>query len=150
MDNGQMTQMSNDTLPPPPETTEAPAHALQGMELVNATWDEIGRKIRPVLNRVFVRTDLPPEKIGMVYMPAEMWGQYGQRLGSKVFVTATVLASSQNVKDAPPIGSKVVFSRLMFGWTNKMADGTHVGWIDANEIIGFAEEGDVLPYFAGA
>lgn len=149
MDNGQVTSnMTDVTLAPAPETTEAPS--LQGQALVDATWEEIGRKIRPVNTRIFVRTDLPPQKIGLVYMPAEMWGQYGQRLGSKVFVTATVLSVGPNVKDAPAIGTKVVFSRLMFGWTNKMVDGTHVGWIDANEIIGVAEEGDILPYFAGA
>lgn len=148
MDNGLVTSNMTDVTPIlPTETTEAPA--LQGQALVDATWAEIGHKVRPIQNKVYVRTDVPPQKIGMVYMPAEMWGQYGQRLGSKVFVTATVLATGPAVKDAPDIGTKVVFSRLMFGWSYKMADGTHVGWIDANEIIGVAEEGDVIPYFAG-
>jgi hypothetical protein len=118
---------------PTAETQEGTA-ALQGAALVEATWEELGFKIRPMGSRIYVRTDTPPRKIGSLYIPPEQWGMYGKRLGSKVFVTATVLARGSRASFSPDVGERVVFSRLQFGWTHKMNDGTFVGWVDAGEL----------------
>lgn len=132
------------TIAPPAEETTAPA--LKGMALVDATWAELGFKIEPVGKRVFVRTDAPPKKIGLIYIPPEMWGMYGKRLGSQETVTATVLANGPRVKEKVELGAKVCFFRLPFGWTYKLADGTFVGWIDSDEIVGVTEQDDVRPF----
>lgn len=122
--------------------------ALQGKPLVDATWEELGFTLRPVGERVFVRTDLPRRKIGSLWLPPEMWGMYGKRLGSKETVTATILACGPLVKDAETLqpGEKVCFFRLPFGWTYKLKDGSFVGWIDADEIVGLTTEEDVQPF----
>lgn len=142
-----MDTMTTDSMTPsaPPPTDETPP--LTGTALVDATWQELGFKLKPVGNRIFVRTDMAPKKIGAIYMPPEMWGMYGRRLGSQVFVTATVLSNGSRVKQPLEAGTRVVFSRLPFGWTYKLDDGTFVGWVDADEVVAVTEGGEVLPFF---
>lgn len=145
MENGQVTSnMSDVPTANVAETPEAPR--LEGDALVVATWEELGFKIKPVGSRLFVRTETPPQKQGMIWLPPELWAMYGQRLGSKALVTGTVLSCGPRVKDAPAIGTRVVFFRLPFGWTHKMTDGTFVGWVEAAEIVGVSGSDEIIPF----
>lgn len=108
-----------------------------GKEVVAETWKELGFSIAAVSNRIFVRTDPPIEKTGGgLWLPPELTGNYGRRVGSEVLVTATVLSVGPLAKSAVEKGDTVVFPRLNFGWTHKLEDGTLVGWIPDREVFG--------------
>lgn len=108
-----------------------------GAEVIAETWKELGFSIAAVGTRIFVRTDPPVEKTGGgLWLPPELTGNYGRRLGSLVMVTATVLSVGPLAKSPIAAGETVVFPRLNFGWTYKLTDGTLVGWIPDREVVG--------------
>lgn len=120
---------------------------------VDATWEELGFKMRSVGTVVFVRTDPLPEKTpGGVVIPPSLSDLYGQRLGSKVHLTGTVLSASRTkgygAKSPVTIpsklkpGDKILFTRFEFGWLWKMKDGTHVGFIKEPLILASVTEGE--------
>lgn len=144
MDNSMTTEVT--TLPAAITAPEAEPSSLSGLPLVEATWAELGFKVKPIGKRIFVRTDTAPKKIGSIYMPPEAWGMYGRRLGSQVFITATILSIGPRVQTDIAVGQKLIFNRLPFGWTFKMADGTFVGWVDVDEVFAVTESGEVMPF----
>jgi hypothetical protein len=111
--------------------------------LIESTWEELGYKVKPLYAKVFVRTDLPPEKIGLIYLPpklADFHGGYGhQRL-----VTATVLAAGPLAKMVKP-GDRVCFARLYFGYLEKLKDKTFFGWIEQEQLAGHPSDEDIEP-----
>lgn len=119
-----------------------------GPEVAEETWKLIGVKVEAVGARVFVRTEKPPEKRGSLYLPPDYWETFGRRLGGAVPVTGTVLSIGGRVpKGQLEIGDRVFFSRLPFGWTHKLDDGTFVGWVFFADILGKPEsDDDVLPF----
>ena len=124
-------------VPQPIEVFEISEPSTTGSEVIEATWAEMGQKLRAVGTRVFVRTEKPPEKKGLIWLPPEYGDTFGRRLGGQVPVTGTVLSVGHRVPQGIlEEGERVFFFRLPFGWTHKMTDGTFVGWIDYTEIIG--------------
>jgi co-chaperonin GroES (HSP10) len=123
--------------------------------VVDATWEELGFKVRPLGDRVFVRTDPLPEKTRSgLYAPPIMASPYGQRIGRAVVMTATVLSVGRGMYDKKgrlyptevKPGEKVMFTRFEFAWMWKLSDGTLVGWIREPHLIG---QPDVTPTFVG-
>lgn len=120
---------------------------------VQETWDELGFKIRAVGTAVFVRTDPLPEKTKAgIYLPPSHSDFFGQRLGSKVHMTGTVLSacrtkgygskSDRTVPSTLKPGDKVFFTRFEFAWLWRMKDGTRVGHIKEPLIHGVLSESE--------
>lgn len=125
------------------ETIPSPTPA----EFIKATWDEVGHRVLAIGSRVFLRTDaLPDRTTSGIYLPPDHAAAYGQRLGSGVLVTGTVLSIGPLVKSPIKEGDRIMFFRLPFGWTYKMQDKTLVGWIAADEILGIADAETVAPF----
>jgi hypothetical protein len=106
-------------------------------DTVEKTWEEVGYRVRPLRWMVFVRTDPIPQKVGSIYLPFKLQTFYGELPHLQV-VTATVLSVGPKALGLQP-GDRVAFARLHFARWLDMADGTKVGWIDANQIAGYAE-----------
>jgi len=115
--------------------------------LVQRTWDELGEKYRARGYWVWVRTEAHREKIGQIWLPPRLSSFHGE-LPHLVNVMATVLSAGSTgaAKEFKP-GDRIWFTRLYFGYHKKMEDGTFVGWLDANQISGFAGEEDELGQF---
>lgn len=129
-------------------TTETmPAPNAGPNDLIKATWDEVGHRVVAIGTRVFLRTDaLPKKTAGGIYLPPDHAAAYGQRLGSSVMVTGTVLSVGPLAKTTVKEGDRIMFFRLPFGWTYKMKDETLVGWIPVDEILGIADDEQVIPF----
>jgi hypothetical protein len=110
--------------------------------LVEKTWEAVGYKVRPMFAKVFVLTDAPPEKIGMLYLPPKLSDFHGG-FGHQRLVTATVLACGPLARSVKP-GDRVVFRRLDFGFIVKLEKGVYVGFIEQEQLAGYPEgEGDI-------
>lgn len=109
----------------------------QNLDVVGQTWTEVGYKVRPLRNTVFVRTLPLEEKVGSLYLPAKLTKFYGELPHQKT-IRAVVLAVGPKAKVKP--GEKVCFTRLYFAWWKKLEDGCMVGWIDENQLTGYIEE----------
>lgn len=117
-------------------------------QIAEQTWKELGLEVKAIGKRLIVRTESLPEKLGEIYLPAEYTETFGRRLGAKVPITAVVLSKGSRVSDAISVGDRLLFPRLVFGWTYKMADKTFVGWVEESEVLAQAGEGvEIAPFF---
>lgn len=117
-------------------------------QIAEQTWKELGVEIKAIGKRMIVRTEALPEKVGDIYLPAEYSETFGRRLGAKVPITAIVLSKGSRVSAAVEVGDRLLFPRLVFGWTHKMADKTFVGWVEESEVLAHAGEGvEIAPFF---
>ena len=115
--------------------------------LVQRTFDELGFKIRSRGYWVWVRTETYKEKIGSIWLPPRLSSFHGE-LPHLINIGATVLSSgTTGAAKQFKAGDRIWFTRLYFGYQWKMEDGTFVGWIDANQVSGFADEEDELGQF---
>lgn len=121
---------------------QVPAPVIR-MDHVEQTWRELGYMVRPLYAKVFVRTETPPEKIGLIYMPPKEADFYGG-LGHQKLVTAIVLSTGPMAKLVKP-GERVCFARLHFGHIAKLSDKTFVGWIEQEQLAGYPEDHVVEP-----
>lgn len=104
----------------------------QNQKRVADTWAELGFKLRPLRKLVFVRTELRPEREGLIWLlPSERTNYAG--LGHTVFMRAVVVGTGPDCKILK-VGDRVAFTRLFFAWLFKLQDGTLVGYIDADNI----------------
>lgn len=110
-------------------------------DLVERTWAELGYKVRPLFAKVFVRTELPPEKIGLIFVPPKEASFFGG-LGHQRLVTATVLSVGPLAKSVV-VGDRVVFQRLHFGHIARLDDKTFVGWIEQEQLAGFPDTASI-------
>lgn len=141
------TNETQGTTPATEAAVETEAPRLKGSDLVDATWTELGHRIAAIGHKVFLRTDLPRKQTaGGIYIPPMLATQYGQRLGSQVLVTGTVLSVGPLVKGDIKVGDRIAFLRLTFGWTNKLGDDTLVGWIPESDVLGLADADTVSPF----
>jgi hypothetical protein len=120
--------------------------ASVNVEVVEQTWNEVGFKVRPMHAKVFVRTDPPPEKIGLIFLPPKEAEFYGG-MGHQRLVTGTVLSVGPMARAVKP-GDRVVFRRLEFGHIKKLERGVYVGWIEQEQLIGHPEGPEVVPFKA--
>jgi hypothetical protein len=118
----------------------------QNAELIEKTWAEIGRKIRPLRNIVFMRTELLPEMDGHIYLPPSVRGNYSG-LPHKVFMRAVVIAVGPKCK--LKVGQRIAFSRLFFARWEHMEDKTLVGYVQEENIQAEVVE-DVVENVAAA
>lgn len=95
--------------------------------LVEATWDELGSRIRPLPPRVYVRTWEIPEKIGHIIIPPRFRSFYRGLPHSK-FVRATVIAAPPGCPLQP--GDFCGFPQTFFARYKNMVDGTLLGYLD--------------------
>lgn len=114
-------------------------------DLIEKTFVELGVKaLHPLRWMVFVRT-LPFEQkteSGKLWLPpscTDMYPSMHTELPHLRIVKAVVLAAGPKAYAANP-GDTLVFKRLHFAYWKKMADGTYVGWLDYNDVIGFSED----------
>ncbi len=110
------------------------------IELVNQTWDEIGRKVRALRYTVFLRTEpVQTQSLGGIHYPASTTGFYDGLMHMRL-VCATVLAVGNEVHELEP-GMRVCFQRKYLARWQTLKDGTFVGWIHSEEVTGILEEG---------
>lgn len=107
------------------------------MEVVEKTWAEVGCKVRPIRRWVMVRTLPVEQKIGSLYVTPKESSFYGV-LPHMRNVRAIVLSAGDKAFVKP--GEEVVFSRLHFALWKNLEDGCKVGWIDENQLLGYAED----------
>ncbi len=123
------------------DNTEATALAQQ-------TWDAVGFKIRPLFAKVFVKTDPPAQKIGLIYLPPKE-AQFFGGLGHMRLVTATVIAVGPLAKSVK-LGDRVCFRRLDFGHFVKLRQEDQsevfVGWIEQEQLSGFVDATTIVSF----
>lgn len=96
------------------------------------TWEEIGLRARPLRKMVFVRTELIPEMVGLIYIPPNQRGNYSQ-LPHVVMMRALVLSTGPDCK-VLKVGDRVAFMRLFFARWHHMEDKTLTGYLDEDNI----------------
>jgi hypothetical protein len=116
-------------------------------QLAADTWKELGFQLKAVGKRMLVRTEVLPQKMGSLYLPSQYSETFGQRLGAKVPITAHVLSKGSRVSDAISVGDRLLFPRLVFGWTHRLADKTYVGWVEEAEVLAHAGDAEIAPFF---
>ena len=116
--------------------TDTGVATKETLGLVEATWDEIGCRIRPLRKMVFVRTLPLEEKVGSLYLPVKMTKFHGELPHMKT-IRGVVLAVGP--KATVKSGEQVCFTRLQFAWWKKLNNGCMVGWIDENQLTGYTD-----------
>jgi hypothetical protein len=111
---------------------------------VDRVWEELGYKIRPLFAKVFVVTDAPPQKAGLLWLPPKLASFYSG-MGHQRLVTATVLACGPGAKAVKPT-DRVCFARLQFGHVIKLPGERYFGWLEQEQIAGFVADADVCPW----
>lgn len=117
--------------------------ASTNLDVVGQTWNEVGFKVRPMHAKVFVRTDPPVEKIGMIFLPPKEADFFGGMMHLRL-VTATVLSVGPLARLVKP-GDRVVFQRMNFGYIKKLEKGVYVGWIEEQQLVGHPEDSYIAP-----
>lgn len=111
----------------------------KALKLVAKTWAEIGKTVRPLRRMVFVRSEVFNNKTasGLLYLPGKVHGFYGGLPHMRtVYGTILAVGPETSVK----VGERVAFTRLFFAvWLPLMEEGAFVGWINENDLIGYAE-----------
>lgn len=105
------------------------------LEIIEQTWGEIGWRAKPLKRWVFVRTELLPDKIGSLYLPPTLRGNYAQ-LGHKVLMRALVLSTGPQCRILKP-GDRIAFPRLFFARWHYLEDKSLAGWVDEDNISGY-------------
>lgn len=110
------------------------AHSTRGDRLafVDATWAEIGSRVRPLRNMVFLRTEPPPTQIGSIILPPKLQGFYGP-LPAGTVITAVVLSAGPRCD--VEAGDIVTFIRTPFTRWKDFADGSKGGWMPEEEFF---------------
>jgi hypothetical protein len=106
---------------------------MDTMEIVNKTWEEMGRKIQPLRNILLVRTDPVSEKVGSIFLPHMKQGFYAG-MPHEMLAHATVLSVGPKVR--LKVGDRVCFTRTNFARMQFLQDGTVVGWIQDQHLAG--------------
>jgi hypothetical protein len=109
-------------------------------DVVQATWDELGYRIRPWYAKVFVRTELPPQKFegSLLWLPPKE-ASFFAGLGHQRLVTATILSCGPLAKSVK-VGDRVCFQRLHFGHIKQLEDKTYLGWIEQEQLAGHPDD----------
>lgn len=115
------------------------------MKRIEETWKDIGMKVRPMRRHVYVRTAAYIGKIGKIYLPGGNYSGFYSGLAHQRLVKATVCAVGPRVKGVKP-GETIIFQRLFFIKHLSIDDGTFVGWVDEENVIGYAPEDIDLAY----
>lgn len=114
-------------------------------QLIDATWDELGYKIRARGYWLWVRTMPHARKVGSLWLPTKLQGFYGELPHLQSTKAVVLSAGSAGVaKDIKP-GDVVVFKRLHFALYKPVGNPVlqeKVGWIDANQILYCSEDED--------
>jgi len=120
------------------------------MDIVKRTWDDLGYEIEATCYRLWVRTEPHQRKTkGGVWLSPKHQGFHGT-MPHLVTIQATVLSAGPlGVAAEFKPGDKVFFKRLHMGHWEKLdqpkddlaeVGESVVGFLDANEVLGFAEE----------
>ena len=113
-------------------------------ELIAKTMEELGVKaIRPMNWLVVVRTEPIPEKTeGGIWLPqvaTAFYASWHVEMPHMRVVRSRVIAAGPKAHGLKP-GDRVAFKRLHFARWMKMSDGTMVGWVDFNQLVGHVED----------
>ena len=111
------------------------------MQVVADTWEELGRRFRPLHKGLFVRTDpMAIRTAGGLFLTGEE-SAFHKGMGHNKVIKATILSVA---KDVPmKEGERVCFQRLHFTWIWRLRDGTYVGIIRDDFLIGHLENEDL-------
>lgn len=109
------------------------------MDVVQQTWADLGISGVKALGRsVFVRTDKPEDRVGMIWLPPSAVDPY-KGMPHQKLINATVLSAGPKTNGLVP-GNRVTFQRLYFTRWKDMGDGTLVGWLDVHQLAGVPVE----------
>jgi len=111
---------------------------IKHRELIDAAWEEVGYRLQPLKDRIFVKTDPPETMFGSIHLPASRVSFYSS-FGNERDVKATVMAVGPKVRDVYP-GDRICFQRLHFGHIKRLADLTYVGWVTEYGVHGHVVE----------
>ncbi len=112
--------------------------------LIEKTWQEIGFRVRPLRRLVYIRTEQRPYKShGGIWFPpssADFFARDKAKIDVEIY--ARVLAVGPQVRFVKP-GDRIFISRLYFAWLRKLEDGNFMGYVDEDNVFGFAAEDEV-------
>lgn len=118
------------------------------------TWEEevleeVGGKLRPMRDLVFLRTDATPKEIktrGGIIL-CGLWQDFHKGYGNEKVIRAEVLSIGKDVVTLKP-GEVIAFQRLFFMRHSYMSDGSLLGWVQEKNILGWTtEDSDIAPAF---
>ena len=111
------------------------------MNRLEETWHELGFHIRPTSYWVFVRTDPVQKQKNGIWLPDKVSSFWHGGLGHQRIITAYVIAAGPDVHENHgfQVGDHIAFKRLHFASYRQMDDQTYVGYLNANEVVGFPE-----------
>jgi len=121
------------------------------MDLVERTWEELGYKIQATGWKVWVRTKPHPRKYGHIWLPPKAGSFHGDLPHLRTVYATVLSAGPKGVAATLKPGDVVAFKRLEFAWWVKLepqetdrygGDEEYVGYLDANHVVYFVEEGD--------
>ena len=104
---------------------------------IDRTWQDYGRKIRPLRKLLVVRTLPTEQRVGSLWLPPTAASLYGP-LAHQRQVKAIVLAAGPQATVKP--GEVIAFTRLYFGYWHKYENDCYLGWIDENQVSGYVDE----------
>ncbi len=107
-------------------------------DIIERTWTELGKRVRPLRNYVWVRTEPRPTHIGSILLPRSLQRFYAD-LPHTVLILAKVIAIGPEVLDVK-VGDRIAFVRLYFARYEELEDKTLVGYIYEPNIAGYAVE----------
>jgi co-chaperonin GroES (HSP10) len=109
------------------------------MSIVDDTWAEIGRKVRPLGRIIFIRTEqLKQTTDGGLYLPASQQTFYDGPMHLRL-ITAVVLSVGPKVDGTLQPGDRICFQRQFFARWCVLEDRTLVGWIDDSQVAGVCD-----------
>lgn len=105
-------------------------------DIIEQSWEELGYKIRPMRQRVFVRTEpIPPMTAGGIIIPDKYRGLYEGPFHLRL-VNAVVLSVGAGVRGVE-VGERICFQRKWFvRHLEVMRDEAAFGWVKESEIAG--------------
>lgn len=120
------------------------------LDRVIQTWAQYGRKIRSTEDRVILRTDPPPQKVGSIFLSPKQQSFWSQTDIGRM-VVGTVLAVGPKVSGIS-VGDRVVFDRLHFAWLHQFAHDDYIGYVKYEMVLALADgpltEGESLQVFS--
>lgn len=117
--------------------------------VIEETWEKIGFRMRPMRRLIAVRTHPFASSVGGILIPESLTTMWGGILGNQKIVVATALSVGPDCVEAEP-GQILMFLRLFFINHTKLDDGTYVGWVDEQNLIGYPENRDAQVAFTGS
>jgi hypothetical protein len=110
-----------------------------GLDKVRAVWAELGLKTVRMLRRMIMVEVLPFESktAGGLWLPPKQAGFYGGFAHQRILRGMVLSAGKDCIVQE---GDVLCFARLFFARWKELEGGRKIGWVDENDVLGWAED----------